>query len=103
MTLSLKKCEFLIKYIDYLVHVISPGCLEVSTGTIEALRGLELPTNVRELRSFFSLCNVFRHIVLNYALADIPVNKTLFKGQMQTFEARAYDKMRALERQNKIS
>lgn len=59
VTLHLKKCEFFTNRIDCLGNVIRQRRLEVSTRTINAVGGLEHPTKLTELRSFFGLCIVF--------------------------------------------
>lgn len=62
-TLKLKKCASFTNTIDYLNLVIRPGQLEVSNYTANAIRELNIPTTVTELRSFLNFCSVFRSFV----------------------------------------
>lgn len=73
MRLKMTNFEFFISFIDYLRLVIFPGRLEVSTRKIDAIRALEQPTNVMELRPFLSLCNRFRRLCgKGYATSKLP-------------------------------
>lgn len=70
---------------------------EVSTQTIQVIRGLEHPANLTELQSSLGLCNVFCRLVQKLAVAT-PLNKKLRNGQPQTFDKLSNDEITALER-----
>lgn len=88
VTLKLKNVSFFEETIDYLGHVICPVKLGIATRTTEPMKGLKRPTNIRELRSFFGLCNVLRRFVETFAKISTPLNKKLQKYQPFTFGAR---------------
>lgn len=67
MTLNLKKCKFVKNCIDLFGHVNQPGPLEVLTGRVAVICGLEHVTNVMEILSFSvysALCKCSRLILL---------------------------------------
>lgn len=62
VTLKLKNCEFFTNRIAYLGHVIKPGGQAVSSYTIDAIGGLQTPSNITELLSFLgrAMCSPVR-------------------------------------------
>ena len=97
VTLKLKKCFFFTDKIDYLGHVIRPGKLQIAEHTTDAIRQLQAPTNLTELRSFLGLCNVFRRFVPNFARIAAPLNRKLRKGEPTVFGPLNEEEMGALE------
>lgn len=57
--------------------------------------GLEPPTNLTELRSFFWFYNVFRRLVPDFAFVASLINKKLEKRQPQTFDGLADEEITA--------
>jgi hypothetical protein len=60
---KLKKCEFWLKKISFLGHVISGDGIEVDPSKIEAVVKWERPTNAHEIRSFLGLPGYYRRFV----------------------------------------
>lgn len=50
--MNLEKCQLFTNLIDYLRHVICPKRLEISTAAVHAMRRLNYPNTVMELRPF---------------------------------------------------
>ena len=65
---------------DYLGHVIRPGKIEVASKKTEAVEGFKEPRTKIELRSFLSLCNVYRRFVPNFSRTAAPLSALLRKG-----------------------
>lgn len=86
VTLIFRKLYFFTISIDFLGHLICPGCLRMLTRTIAAVCGLEHPINRTELRSILGLFNVFQHFVSTFACVAAQLNKKLQKGQLQIFD-----------------
>lgn len=97
MTLYLKKCECFTNLIDYLGHKIRPGLLEVSTGTIDALRQLKYKATVTYFQSFLWLSSVSLRFPPNFACVTALSNKVLRKCRQQTFDRLSDQKIAALE------
>lgn len=62
----LRKCLFFTDTIGYLGHVILLKHLEHASHTMDAIRELQLPTNLTKRRSLLGLCNEFRWLVPKY-------------------------------------
>lgn len=59
--------QFFTDIFDYLGHVLCQGRLELTSHTTDATSGLQLPTDLTELRLLPGLCNIFKQIVFNFA------------------------------------
>lgn len=75
MTITSKKCSFFGKTFDYMAHVIAPGKLHAGTKTTEAIKALQYPAAVSELRSFFGPCSISRGLVSNVTKLASPLKK----------------------------
>ena len=57
---KLSKCEFWIKEVKFLGHVVSQGGISIDPSKVEAIVGWERPTMVIEVRSFLGLARYYR-------------------------------------------
>jgi len=65
---KLKKCEFWLKKISFLGHVISGDGIEVDPSKIEVVVKWERPTNAHEIRSFLGLAGYYRRFVEGFSV-----------------------------------
>lgn len=96
VTFKLKKCDSFTETINYQGHVIRPRGLEFASHTTDAIRELQPPTSLTELRSFFGLCTVFRRFVPQFVRVAVPLKRQLRKVQPSTFEPLNEEEMAAL-------
>ena len=61
-TLKLPKCHFFKTSVDYLVHIVAHGRLEVAERATEAVDKELQPRNATELRSILSLFHIYRRL-----------------------------------------
>ena len=61
------KCEFGMKKLLYLGHIIGAQGLHVHQEKIMAILDWPTPRNVTELRSFFGLCNYYRRFFWDFS------------------------------------
>ena len=57
--LKLEKCEFLLKSIEYLGHVVSKEGIQPVPTKVEAIVKAPIPANVQQLRSFLGVTNYY--------------------------------------------
>lgn len=85
LTMKLLKCFFLEFLVEYLGHIMRAGCLYVSSKTCNAVKFMQPSTNVTQLRSFPSLCNVYLRRVSNFARIATPLTYKLRNHNHETF------------------
>ena len=75
--LKLKKCEFLLKSIEYLGHIVSKDGIEPVPTKVQAILKAPIPTNAQYLRSFLGLTNYYGKFIPNLATLLHPLNALL--------------------------
>ncbi|XP_073033906.1 uncharacterized protein [Primulina eburnea] len=70
-----KKCEFCLKSISFLGHVISETGVEVDPKKVEAITELPKPKNAKDIRSFLGLVGYYRKFVEGFSSIAIPLTK----------------------------
>lgn len=103
LTLNLEEWELFMFSIDYLGHVLHPGCLKILAHHWRHWQTLisKYPAPVRELLSILGFFNVFRCFVPSFSQIAVPLNEKLRKGQSQTFDGLNNDDITAFERSKK--
>ena len=75
--LKLEKCEFLLKSIEYLGHIVSKDGIQPVPTKVEAIVKAPIPANVQQLRSFLGLTNYYGKFIPNLATLLHPLNALL--------------------------
>jgi hypothetical protein len=57
---KLSKCEFWLKEISFLGHIISEGGISVDPSKVESVLSWNTPSNVSDIRSFLGLAGYYR-------------------------------------------
>ena len=71
ITLNLKKCEFNVKTVKVLGHVISSNGISADPSKVNAITSMQKPSNVKELRSFLGMVN---HLVNSKVIWQVKLN-----------------------------
>ncbi|KAL0539586.1 hypothetical protein IC582_023802 [Cucumis melo] len=74
------KCEFWLKQVSFLGHVVSKAGVSVDPAKIEAVTGWTRPSTVSEVRSFLGLAGYYRLFVENFSRIATPLTQLTRKG-----------------------
>ncbi|KAL0543893.1 hypothetical protein IC582_018998 [Cucumis melo] len=74
------KCEFWLKQVSFLSHVVSKAGVSVDPAKIEAVTGWTRPSTVSEVRNFLGLAGYYRRFVENFSRIATPLTQLTRKG-----------------------
>jgi hypothetical protein len=74
------KCEFWLKEISFLGHVVSNGGIVVDPGKVQDVLNWKPPTNVSEIRSFLGLARYYRRFIEGFSKLAKPMTALLEKN-----------------------
>ena len=77
---KLSKCDFWIKEVSFLGHIVFSKGIRVDTAKIEAVVNWKPPGSVTEVRSFLSLARYYRRFVKGFSVIASPLTKLLRTG-----------------------
>ena len=78
---KLSKCEFWLKEVGFLGHVVSGNGVAVDPSKVEAITEWKAPTSVPEIRSFLGLVGYYRRFIENFSKIAMPMTELLKKGK----------------------
>ena len=76
---KLSKCDFWIKEVSFLCHIVFAEAIRVDPPKIEAVVNWKPPRNVNEVRSFLGLTRYYRRFVKGFSIIASPLTKLLRK------------------------
>lgn len=81
-----KKCEFLVKEINFLGYHISNQGVSMDKHKVEAIREWPVPKNIKDIQTFMGFCNFYRKFIEGFSRICVPINMLLRKGQKWAWE-----------------
>ena len=67
---KLSKCDFWLKEVSFLDHIVSAEGIRVDPVKIEAIVSWKPPRNITEVRSFLGLAGYYRRFVKGFSSVD---------------------------------
>jgi hypothetical protein len=81
---KLSKCEFWLKEVSFIGHIISEGGISVDPSKVKGVLSWNTPQNVSDIQSFLSLAGYYRQFIEGFSKIAKPMTELLEKGK--TFE-----------------
>jgi hypothetical protein len=88
---KLSKCEFWMKQVTFLGHIISKGGISVDPSKVQDVLSWNAPTSVGDIRSFLGLARYYRRFIKGFSKISKPMTELLEKDKKfewtSTYEA----------------
>jgi hypothetical protein len=81
---KLSKCEYWLKEVSFLGHIISEGGISVDPSKVKDVLSCKTPQNISDIRSFHGLARYYRRFIEGFSKISKPMTELLAKGN--TFE-----------------
>ncbi|CAJ2638266.1 unnamed protein product [Trifolium pratense] len=78
---KLSKCEFWMREVSFLGHIISSGGIAVDPAKVDAVSQWGTPESVSEIRSFLGLAGYYRRFIEGFSKLALPLTKLTRKDQ----------------------
>ena len=69
------KCEFWLRKVQFLGHIVSESGIEVDPAKVEAVMKWETPKSATEIRSFLGLAGYYRRFIQNFSKIAEPLTR----------------------------
>jgi hypothetical protein len=81
---KLNKCDFWLKEVSFLGHIISEGGSSVDPSEVNDVMSWNTPQNVLDIRSFLGFIGYYKRFIEVFSKISKPITELLAKGK--TFE-----------------
>jgi hypothetical protein len=75
------KCEFWLKKVPFLSHVLSEEGISVDPAKVQEVLDWKVPTSVHEVRSFLGLAGYYRRFIPEFSKISKPMTRLLQKDE----------------------
>jgi len=75
------KCEFWLKKVPFLGHVLSEEGISVDPAKVQEVLDWKVPTSVHEVRSFLGLAGYYRRFISEFSKTSKPMTRLLQKDE----------------------
>ena len=99
MYAKFNKCEFWLREVSFLGHVVSASGIWVDPSKILAILDWKPPRNVSEVRSFLGLAGYYRRFVKGFSMIATPMTRLLQKDVKFEWSEKcqkSFDQLKAL-------
>ena len=77
---KLSKCEFWLREVPFLGHLVSEEGIRVDPWKIKVIIEWKPPKNVTEVRSFLGLAGYYRRFIKGFSMTAVPMTRLLQKN-----------------------
>jgi hypothetical protein len=77
----LNKCEFWLKQVTFLGHVISKGGISVDPSKVQYVLSWKAPSSVNDIQSFLGLAGYYRRFIEGFSKISKPMTELLEKDK----------------------
>ncbi|KAD3640048.1 hypothetical protein E3N88_29271 [Mikania micrantha] len=91
------KCEFWLREVQFLGHVVNSEGIHVDPAKIEAIKNWDTPKTPTEIRSFLGLAGYYRRFVSNFSKIALPLTKLTQKSEPFVWEQKQEDAFQTLK------
>jgi hypothetical protein len=92
------KCEFWLKEVSFLGHVVSNGGISVDPSKVKDVLNWKAPTNVSEIRSFLGLARYYRRFIEGFSKLAKPMTALLEKNAKFVWSDKCHANFEELKR-----
>jgi hypothetical protein len=78
---KLSKCEFWLKQVAFLGHVISKGGISVDPSKVQDMLSWKVPTSIGDIQSFLGLARYYQRFIERFLKISKPMNESLKKDK----------------------
>ncbi|GFT61271.1 retrovirus-related Pol polyprotein from transposon 17.6 [Trichonephila clavipes] len=86
LEIQFKKCQFLKRKVEFLVHIVENGTVSSSLSKTLAVRKFPQPTILKQVQNFLGLTGYFRKFIPEYSKIAKPLSDLLRKDNSFVFE-----------------
>ncbi|KAD2805410.1 hypothetical protein E3N88_38787 [Mikania micrantha] len=91
------KCEFWLKEVQFLGHVVNSEGIHVDPAKIEAIKDWDTPKTPTEIRSFLGLAGYYRRFISNFSKIALPLTKLTQKSEPFIWEQKQEEAFQTLK------
>jgi hypothetical protein len=81
LTLKREKCEFNKSEIKFFGYIFNKDGIKPDPEKVAAVKAMEAPKSLEEMRSFLGMCNFSSHFIPNYSIITGPLREMTRKGK----------------------
>ena len=74
-------CEFWLREVQFLGHVVNSEGIHVDPAKIEAIKNWDTPKTPTEIRSFLGLAGYYRRFISNFSKIALPLTKLTHQSE----------------------